>query len=116
MEHHQIARNYRQQVRPVALKALVASLIGAGVISAAPVSAQDTQTGTVTGQRRAAQSAQTLKKNSDNVVDSIVADDIGKFPDKNVAEILKRVTGVQVIRGGGESGTHGQQPLENQRR
>ena len=105
MEHHQIERGYSRQVRPVVLKALVASLIGAGVISAAPVSAQEAQTVTVTGQRKAAQSAQTLKKNADQVVDSIVADDIGKFPDKNVAEILQRVTGVQVIRGGGEAGT-----------
>ena len=59
----------------------------------------------VTGVRRAAQSAQTIKKNNDQVVDSIVADEIGKFPDKNVAEILGRVTGVQVRREGGEAGT-----------
>ena len=104
MEHHQFARTARQAARPVALKALVASLIGAGVLSAAPASAQEEQTVVVTGQRKAAQSAQTLKKNADNVIDSIVADDIGKFPDRNVAEILQRVTGVQVIRGGGEAG------------
>lgn len=106
MKQHEFPRGYRQQVRPAALKALVASLLGVGVLSAATVSAQQAETVvTVTGQRKAAQSAQTLKKNADQVVDSIVADDIGKFPDKNVAEILQRITGVQVTRGSGEAGT-----------
>jgi iron complex outermembrane receptor protein len=108
MKHHQMTRSGGQQGRPVALKALVASLLGVGVLSTASVSAQaqdETTVVVVSGQRKAAQSAQTLKKNADQVIDSIVADDIGKFPDKNVAEILQRVTGVQVIRGGGEAGT-----------
>ena len=59
----------------------------------------------VSGMRRSAESAQTIKQNSDQVVDSIVAEDIGKFPDKNVAEILGRVTGVQIQRGNGEAGS-----------
>ncbi|SEL37195.1 TonB-dependent receptor [Roseateles sp. YR242] len=59
----------------------------------------------VTGMRKSAESAQTIKQNSDQVVDSIVAEDIGKFPDKNVAELLGRVTGVQIQRGNGEAGT-----------
>ncbi len=106
MEQHQNTRGVRHPVRPIALKAMVVSLLGAGVLSTGTVAAQEvTNVITVTGQRKAAQSAQTLKKNADQVVDSIVADDIGKFPDKNVAEILQRITGVQVIRGGGEAGT-----------
>jgi outer membrane receptor for ferrienterochelin and colicin len=36
------------------------------------------------------------------VLDAISAEDVGKFPDKNVAEALQRVTGVQLTRGGGE--------------
>jgi len=63
------------------------------------------ETVVVSGMRRSAESAQTIKQNSDQVVDSIVAEDIGKFPDKNVAEILGRVTGVQIQRGNGEAGT-----------
>lgn len=62
------------------------------------------ETITVTGARASAESAQTIKRNADQVVDSIVAEDIGKFPDKNVAEILGRVTGVQIQRGIGEAG------------
>jgi iron complex outermembrane receptor protein len=52
----------------------------------------------VTGQRASIQSAQDLKKNSNVVVDSIVADDIGKLPDRSVTEALQRVPGVTVGR------------------
>lgn len=98
--------------RPFALKLSVATLAAAGVLSSASVWAQEATTVsppdqsivTVTGVRQAAQSAQNIKKNSEQVVDAIVASDIGKFPDKNVAEILGRVTGVQVVRENGEAG------------
>lgn len=44
-----------------------------------------------------------LKKTNIQIVDSLVAEDIGKFPDNNVVEAMQRVTGVQVTgRGGGE--------------
>ncbi|MFL6631375.1 MAG: TonB-dependent receptor [Massilia sp.] len=52
----------------------------------------------VTGQRAALQSAQKLKQNSDEIVDSIVADDIGKLPDRSVTEVLQRVVGVTIDR------------------
>ena len=50
----------------------------------------------VTGQRAALQSAQKIKQDSDEIVDSIVADDIGKLPDRSVTEVLQRVVGVTV--------------------
>ena len=53
----------------------------------------------VTGIRQSLAKAQAIKKNSANVVDSIVADDIGKFPDRTVAAALQRVPGVQVTVG-----------------
>ena len=117
---------FRSSGRRLALRATVAALAGAGVLSTASVGAQETvpaDTGastpsnagndaanersavvTVTGTRQAAQSAQAIKRNAEQLLDSIVADDIGKFPDKNVAEILGRVPGVQVIRQNGEAG------------
>ncbi|GGY33957.1 TonB-dependent receptor [Pseudoduganella albidiflava] len=97
------------------MKLSVAVLAGAGILSSASVWAQNAQavaeaqatsapvSVVVTGVRRAAQSAQTIKRNSDEVIDSIVAEEAGKFPDKNVAEILGRVTGVQIRRSGGEA-------------
>lgn len=113
--------------RAFALHTTMAALAGAGLISSATVGAQeivaaqapaeapaatsaDSDKGNggnvvlVSGTRQAAQSAQNIKRNAEQVVDSIVADDIGKFPDKNVAEILGRVPGVQVIRQNGEAG------------
>jgi len=56
------------------------------------------QTVVVTGQRKALESAQTIKRNSDEIVDSIVADDIGKLPDKSVTEVLQRIPGVTIDR------------------
>ncbi|WP_076408873.1 TonB-dependent receptor [Shewanella sp. UCD-KL12] len=49
--------------------------------------------------------AQSIKKEADNVVDALVAEDIGKFPDSNVAEAMQRIPGVSVnrLRGEGQS-------------
>ena len=52
----------------------------------------------VTGIRKALATSQEIKKESDTVVDSITASDIGAFPDKSVAEALQRMTGITVTR------------------
>jgi TonB-dependent receptor len=52
----------------------------------------------VRGVRSSVESAQRVKRESLQVVDSIVAEDIGKLPDNSVAEALSRVTGVQINR------------------
>lgn len=52
----------------------------------------------VTGVKQAIETALERKKNSDTIVDSITATDIGAFPDKSVAEALQRVAGVTVTR------------------
>lgn len=57
----------------------------------------------VTGLRRSLESAASIKRNSDAIVDAIVAEDIGKLPDTFASSALARVTGVTVTRGGGES-------------
>lgn len=43
-----------------------------------------------------------IKRLSNATVDAITAEDIGKFPDKNVADSLQRVSGVLIDRDGGE--------------
>ncbi len=53
----------------------------------------------VTGQRASLEAARNVKRNSDLVVDSIVAEDIGKLPDTSVASALQRIAGVQVQNG-----------------
>lgn len=57
----------------------------------------------VSGIRGSLTKALDIKREKIQIVDSIVAEDIGKFPDNNVVEALQRVTGVQVTaRGAGE--------------
>lgn len=56
----------------------------------------------VSGYRDSLNAARTIKRDSAQFVDAVVADDIGKLPDTNVAESLARVSGVQVERGIGE--------------
>jgi TonB-dependent receptor len=57
----------------------------------------------VTGIRLSLKSALDQKKNSDQLKDSIVAEDIGKLPDNNVIEALQHVTGVQISRNAAET-------------
>lgn len=56
----------------------------------------------VTGHRASVVTAQAIKRDSEQFVDSIVSTDIGKLPDTNVAETLQRISGVQITRNLGE--------------
>ena len=67
----------------------------ASAASSPPAQGEVTQV-VITGQRAALQSAQKIKQNSDEIVDSIVADDIGKLPDRSVTEVLQRIVGVTI--------------------
>lgn len=58
----------------------------------------------VRGFRASLDSALSLKRNETAAVDSIVAEDIGKFPDSNLAESMQRVPGVALSRGDGGEG------------
>ncbi len=70
--------------------------------SAAAKPQDDSTVVVVTGLKSSLQSAVSNKKKSKQIVDSIVAEDIGKLPDNNVADALSRVTGVQITRENGE--------------
>lgn len=52
----------------------------------------------IRGLRSSIQSAQDLKRNAANIQDSIVAEDIGKLPDRSVTEALQRLSGISVSR------------------
>ena len=56
----------------------------------------------VTGTRASLRSAIAIKRDASQIVDSIVATDIGKLPDHNVAEALQRIPGIQIDRNYGE--------------
>jgi TonB-dependent receptor len=57
----------------------------------------------VTGLRRSLQSAQNIRRNSEQIVDAIVAEDIGKLPDVTASAALARIPGVQANRAAGEA-------------
>jgi iron complex outermembrane recepter protein len=67
------------------------------------VASEEGETIVVTGLRRSLRSAQNIKRNSDQIVDAIVAEDIGKLPDVTVAETAARIPGIQVDRARGEA-------------
>jgi len=56
----------------------------------------------VTGIRKSMAESLYLKKDADSIVDAISAEDVGKFPDKNVADSLQRIPGISVDRTFGE--------------
>ncbi|WP_273670089.1 TonB-dependent receptor [Janthinobacterium fluminis] len=58
----------------------------------------------VTGIRASLQQSLNQKRNSDSVVDVVTAEDIGKLPDKNVADAVQRVPGVNISSASGGDG------------
>ncbi|WKD50649.1 TonB-dependent receptor [Microbulbifer spongiae] len=57
---------------------------------------------TVTGIRASLKNSMDVKRDSAGVVDAISAEDMGKFPDSNLAESLQRISGVSIDRRNGE--------------
>ncbi|WP_421575718.1 TonB-dependent receptor [Stenotrophomonas maltophilia] len=100
--------------RRVTLSAAIASALAAAVVPASAFAQQATPaaTGTpdattldsvtVTGYRYAIEKSLQQKRDANAVVEVITAEDVGKFPDKNVADALQRVPGVVITRSGGE--------------
>ncbi|MBU6258127.1 MAG: TonB-dependent receptor [Burkholderiales bacterium] len=89
------------QSTPVA--AAVALLLGSAAHAQqapapAPADQTATQTIEVTGIRAAIESAISVKKNADGVVEAISAEDIGKLPDTTIAESLARLPGLTTQR------------------
>ncbi|PPJ41703.1 TonB-dependent receptor [Pseudoxanthomonas sp. KAs_5_3] len=68
----------------------------------ASTQATDLDTVTVKGYRYSIEQSLEQKRNANAVVEVITAEDVGKFPDKNVADALQRVPGVLISRDGGE--------------
>jgi iron complex outermembrane recepter protein len=93
------------------LRAGVSSLALMALFTGTPVFAQDESPDpaaevtdgeenaiVVTGRRAALQAAEQRKKNSESIVDSVVADEAGKLPDNSITEVLQRVSGVSIVR------------------
>ena len=94
------------EFRKTKLATSVSLILGATSLS--PVYAQETseqekvEVIEVTGIRGSLTKAMDIKRSSKGVVDAINAEDIGKFPDTNLAESLQRISGVSIDRQRGE--------------
>ncbi len=102
----------RNITRKLVLSAGVSAIVMAAAVSAmaqgAPANAggadakdgkaADNSVVIVTARRKALKNAIEIKKNSDTIVDSIVADEAGKLPDNSITEVLQRVPGVSISR------------------
>lgn len=89
--------------RHTAVALAVASALTHASIQAAETEQQaDIEVIQVTGMLSSLKRAMSDKKESKTVSDGIAAEDLGKFPDLNVAESLQRITGVSIDRSGGE--------------
>ncbi|MBO9766777.1 MULTISPECIES: TonB-dependent receptor [Xanthomonas] len=100
-------RDFRRSVMAISVATLLSAQAYAqdATTTAAPASDATTQqldTVQVTGTRSSVTKAQLVKQNAEQIVDSIVAEDIGKLPDNNVAEALQRISGIQISRNYGE--------------
>lgn len=94
------------QATPVAAAAALLAALAAvpGVASAQTgASSGGGDTVTITGIRRGIESAINVKKNADNVVESISAEDIGKLPDNSIAESIARLPGLAAQRVAGRA-------------
>lgn len=95
--------------------ALVAMSVPAQAQQADAAAAADGEI-VVTGYRASLRNAINVKKDANAVVDVITAEDIGKFPDRNVAESLSHIPGVSIDRRFGEGekvAIHGTDPALN---
>ncbi len=95
-------------IKPFKLSVLASSLsvaLGAMAVNATAIAQEDTATEEpieVIGIKGSLLKSMDVKRGSNGVVDAISAEDIGKFPDTNLAESLQRITGVSIDRSNNE--------------
>lgn len=82
--------------------AMSASLMAPVTVFAQQDGATTLEEVVVTGYRSSLKRARDIKQDSNGIVDAISAEDIGVFPDTNLAESLQRITGVSIDRSRGE--------------
>ena len=98
-ESADLARRFKKSAL---LLALMASCNGAYAQDQQNEQESDLEVIEVRGIRASMAENLAIKRLSNSIVDAITAEDIGKFPDKNVADSLQRVPGVVISRSGGE--------------
>ncbi|WJG10129.1 TonB-dependent receptor [Aliiglaciecola sp. LCG003] len=92
------------------IAASISLLLGSSILSPAfaqeeaeaATATDDIETIQVKGIRGSLARAMDIKRNAKGIVDAISAEEMGKFPDTNLAESLQRITGVTISRKNGE--------------
>ena len=104
------SQKYRLTACAAAALVLLASQAQAQTAAAAAPKpeAKALETVVVTGIRAARESSLNAKRNADGLVEVVSAEDVGKMPDKNVADSLQRLPGVNTITAGGNEGGFGE--------
>src|SRR6187402_3178568 len=96
---------FHPRALPVTSRALFTIVGGAVLINpvfAQEQSADELEEVVVTGLRGSLKASMEIKRDATGVVDAISAEDIGKFPDTNLAESLQRISGISIDRRNGE--------------
>ncbi len=86
--------------RKLMATAIASAMLGASGIALAQDESMEEVV--VTGIKGSLMRSMDVKRDAQGVVDAISAEDIGKFPDTNLAESLQRITGVSIDRANGE--------------
>ena len=106
LQHTSALRHLRSTASGAAIATAVLSAAGVAAAQDAKPAAQDStnqvQEVVVTGFRSSLQRAIDIKRNQTIEVDTILAEDIGKFPDLNLSESIQRIPGVAITRDAGE--------------
>ena len=107
MKNSYPARNRsRVLIKATPVAAAVAALLcstGVAQAQTAAPAAAPAEVITVTGIRRAIESAISVKKNADSIVEAISSEDLGKLPDTSIAESVSRLPGVAAQRTAGRA-------------
>jgi len=90
--------SYRCSMLMGASALAIAALAPSATWAAEAAEASSVEELVVTGQRAAIQSAQKIKQDAPQIVDSITATDIGALPDRSVTEALQRIPGITIGR------------------
>lgn len=93
---------FNKKVLTTSILAALSTMTVPSTAFAAEDEAKEVEVITVTGIRGGLLRAMDVKRSSEGIVDAISAEDMGKFPDTNLAESLQRITGVSIDRSSGE--------------
>jgi len=94
--------NFKKSRLALSVSMILSGVVALPAIAADAVKEQEVEAIQVTGIRGSLNKSMNIKRSSVGVVDAISAEEMGKFPDTNIAESLQRITGVSISRSNGE--------------